>query len=276
MLALLLAWLILCLLSAPPAACQAARPIAITSQATYIGSTRTVDAQCMDYFLGLRYARPPLGDLRFQRPQLMGRSNLTILATRYREAGLQGANDDNRSEDCLFLNAIRPAGIAASKRLPVMVYIHGSIGALSNQAAINWNGSRLVAESIKARARIIFVSMNYRLGAFGFLGGSSMLSAARNGHASLNAGMYDTRMALRWVQQHIDAFGGDSGRVTVAGQSAGAFIASNILLSNGGSTDGLYHVLLSPGLHRRPSYSRDLQDPQAYFFRIMLASIGPL
>ncbi|KAL9931393.1 hypothetical protein V8E36_009790 [Tilletia maclaganii] len=221
----------------------AAGPTVHTTQATYIGDTDTTDGQPLDHFRGLRYARPPLGELRFQKPRPMRASNRTYHVDKYRASCLQpgGGEEEGGSEDCLFLNVIRPSGVPSSRKLPVMVWIHG--GAFQWGSG-SWDGSRLVAESVRLNAPIIFVSMNYRLGAFGFLGGSAMLAAAKQGNAALNAGMYDTRMALKWVQRHIGAFGGDAGRVTISGQSAGGFLVGNTLLSNGHDTGGLYHAAI--------------------------------
>ncbi|KAL9931389.1 hypothetical protein V8E36_009786 [Tilletia maclaganii] len=188
--------------------------------------------------------------LNFQKPQALGASNKVYSVTKFRESCIQGGPSDQHWEDCLFLNVIRPAVLnsTATGKLPVMVWIHG--GGFQWGSG-NIDGTRLVAESIALNAPIIFVSMNYRLGAFGFLGGSAMLSAAKSGAAALNVGMYDTRFALRWVHSHIAAFGGDPRRVTLAGQSAGAFIVGNTLLSNGQKTGGLYQAAImdsgSPG-----------------------------
>ncbi|KAL9931392.1 hypothetical protein V8E36_009789 [Tilletia maclaganii] len=223
-----LVWLY-CYLFAPsslfdPPTPSAAGPTVRTTQATFIGFTRTVDAQPLDLFQGIRYAQAPLGDLRFRRTRPMGSGKKTHTVTRYRESCMQqGKSSSGNSE------------------LPVMVWIHGGGFQWGNG---NVNGSRLVAESVRLNAPIIFISINYRLNAFGFMMGSSMLTAAKAAKVSLNAGLYDARMALRWVQQHVSDFGGDPGRVTIAGQSAGAFIVGNTLLSNRSRTNGLFHAAI--------------------------------
>ncbi|KAL9931394.1 hypothetical protein V8E36_009791 [Tilletia maclaganii] len=232
------------LATVPPALCvivPSPAPTVVTSQATFVGYTSTIDDQPIDRFLGVRYAQAPLADLRFRQPRAMQASNSTQTVNKYGATCLQGSFNLGQSEDCLFLNIIRPSDQPADLRLPVMVWIHG--GSFQRGSG-KWDGTRLVAESVRLNAPIIFVSMNYRLGAFGFLGGSAMLAAAKKGTASLNVGMYDTRMALSWVQEHIAAFGGDPGKVTIAGQSAGAFIVANTLLSNRHNAAGLYHAAI--------------------------------
>ncbi|KAL9940171.1 hypothetical protein V8E36_000876 [Tilletia maclaganii] len=106
------------------------------------------------------------------------------------------------------------------------------------------NLSRIVAESIRMNTPIIAISINYRLGVFGFLAGSTMLSSARSGNAALNAGLYDARMSLRWVKANIAAFGGDPDRVTLQGRSAGAFMTGSMLFANNANTEGLFHAVI--------------------------------
>ncbi|KAK0536103.1 hypothetical protein OC834_001288 [Tilletia horrida] len=224
-------------------------PAVKISEGNYLGYSQNVDEHSVDFFLGIRYAKPPTGRLRFAKPQALPASSDTVDATMLQASCLQDVLKGNFSEDCLFLNIMRPSRIPAGTKLPVIVYFYG--GAFQYGTANQQNGSRIVAESVEQNAPVIFLSMNYRLGAFGFLGGSSVLSAARQGSAVLNAGMYDTRFALQWVQKNIAAFGGDPERVTIAGQSAGAFIVGNQLLAKGGNTQGLFQAAImesgSPG-----------------------------
>ncbi|KAE8224570.1 hypothetical protein CF319_g2552 [Tilletia indica] len=245
-----------CLVVAPafavlqsPLRTEASGPTVSISEGTYVGYSQPVDGQAVDFFLGMRYARPPLGSLRFKKPMALSNSSQTRTAIEYGDGCLQGSPRDGFSEDCLYLNLIRPSRRTSYGKLPVMVFFHG--GGFQYGTGNNQNGSRIVAESVKLNAPVIFVAINYRLGVFGFLGGSSVLSAARAGSATLNAGMYDTRMALQWVQAHISAFGGDPRRVTIAGQSAGAFIVGNNLLAQGGNVHGLFQGAImesgSPG-----------------------------
>ncbi|KAK0536587.1 hypothetical protein OC842_001946 [Tilletia horrida] len=219
------------------------------AQGQLVGSAQAVDGQALDAFLGVRYAQPPVGPLRFAKPQPVAASNEMINATQFGPACFQNIPNGNFSEDCLFLNLYRPSDPADREKLPVMLFVHG--GSFQFGTGNQANGSRIVAESVRAGAPVIWISINYRLGLFGFLGGSSVLAAAQSGSAALNPGMYDVRLALEWVKANIEAFGGDPYRVTLMGQSAGAFITGNQLLANGGDTKGLFQSAImqsgSPG-----------------------------
>lgn len=131
--------------------------------------------------------------------------------------------DPRTTEDCLFLDVVVPKSIfhKASKSThstsgaPVLVWIHGGGYTMSEKSAYDAAGL-IKASQVNANDGIIFVSLNYRLGAFGWLSGRKLQS---DGIA--NAGLYDQRLALRWVQDNIHLFGGDPNRVTVIGESAG-------------------------------------------------------
>ncbi|KAF9461086.1 Alpha/Beta hydrolase protein [Collybia nuda] len=175
----------------------------------------------VDKFLGLKYATA----LRFRRatattyskaatidatsfgvacPQIKGTNALAV------DYGIYGTD-----EDCTVLDVYRPHTIPKGKLLPVMVWLHG--GALTQGAASHYPGEEMVRESSKIGLPVITVIINYRLSAWGFLGGKE---AAANG--ALNLGLYDQKSALQWVQDNISAFGGDKKKVTVFGQSSGA------------------------------------------------------
>ncbi|KAE8269388.1 hypothetical protein A4X09_0g2963 [Tilletia walkeri] len=249
-------------------------PVVNILQSKLVGFSQNVDGRPLDFFLGVRYAKPPIGSLRFARPQKLDPWNGTVMAKQYGSSCLQNIPVGDYAEDCLFLNVIRPSGYTASSKLPVLLFVHGYVleklqdrnfvfmssvltaqvsdsGSFQFGSGKDNNGSRIVAESMHAGSPVIWISINYRLGAFGFLGGSSMLSAAKAGTAVLNAGMFDTRMALKWVQRNIAAFGGDPTRVTLMGQSSGAFITGNMLLARRGNNHNLFHAAImqsgSPG-----------------------------
>ena len=134
------------------------------------------------------------------------------------------------SEDCLYLNVYTPQGIDPSKEsLPVMVWIYG--GSFNSGASSVYNGSAIMAQAIATGKPIIFVSINYRVGVFGFPGGEQVAQA----HAA-NLGLRDMMLSLEWVQENIWAFGGDPGYVTVAGESAGAISISQLFLQPNIST----------------------------------------
>ncbi|KAK0911076.1 hypothetical protein LTR02_003514 [Friedmanniomyces endolithicus] len=173
----------------------------------------------LDVFQGIRFAAPPLGSLRWQAPRApeQNRSS-TIPATAYAptcpQSGdsaygtVQPANQSLASEDCLFLNIWTPSN--ATGPLPVFVWIHGGgYGAGSGRqdltAFINSNDNAFVG-----------VTIQYRLGAFGFLSSDEVY---RKG--VVNAGLLDQHLALQWVQQYIHQFNGDPTQVTISGESAG-------------------------------------------------------
>ncbi|CAN9385057.1 unnamed protein product [Alternaria alternata] len=171
----------------------------------------------LNIWKGIRYAAPPVGDLRWRAPAAPVVSSNDIVDAIEFTPGCQAAPAPfpvipalSGSEDCLFLNVYAPRRKEKAK-LPVLVWVHGGGYGFGNgqqdmTEIINDNGNSFIA-----------VSIQYRLGAFGFL---SSTEIQQNG--ALNAGILDMAFALQWVQNHIHHFGGDKSRVTVAGQSAGA------------------------------------------------------
>ncbi|RDB16007.1 Lipase 1 [Hypsizygus marmoreus] len=197
-----------------------ASPVSVQIQSvTVIGDYNSTTG--VDKFLGLKYGTAE----RFRRATPQSYSmTLTINATAFGPAcpQIKGTNAlavnygiYGTDEDCTLLDIYRPHSIPAGKLLPVMVWFHG--GALTQGAASYYPGTGMVEESSKINLPVITVILNYRLAAWGFLGGSE---AAANG--ALNLGLYDQKLALEWVQSHIGIFGGDKGKVTVFGQSSGA------------------------------------------------------
>ncbi|KAL4797003.1 Carboxylesterase, partial [Aspergillus venezuelensis] len=175
----------------------------------------------LNVWKGIRYAAAPVGKLRWQSPQpvrplgsidrvipaidqppLCPQSGATGTPASY------GFNSGLGDEDCLFLNVY---AAPEASGLPVLVWIHGGGYALFGatydpSAMMNTNDNQFIT-----------VEIQYRLGAFGFLSSNDVKN-----HGQLNAGLLDQRFALEWVQKHISKFGGDPGRVTVGGESAGA------------------------------------------------------
>ncbi|KAF5383631.1 hypothetical protein D9615_003804 [Tricholomella constricta] len=146
-------------------------------------------------------------------PQIKGLNSLAV------DYGIYGT-----SEDCTLLDIYRPHSVPKRELLPVMVWLHG--GALTQGAAWYYPGAGIVEESSKINLPVITVIMNYRLSAWGFLGGNE---AAANG--ALNLGLYDQKLALEWVQKNIQNFGGNKSKVTVFGQSSGAMSIAYHMLS---------------------------------------------
>jgi para-nitrobenzyl esterase len=180
-------------------------------------------------YRGIPYAAAPVGDLRWRAPGPVRPWTGVMRATAFAPACLQtgvsmpGEATPITNEDCLHLNVWTPAK-AAGGRLPVMVFIHG--GGFSNGSAAMplYGGERL------ARRGVIVVSFGYRLGPLGYLALPELTRESPD-HASGDYGLLDQIAALKWVQRNIAAFGGDPGRVTVFGQSAGAMSISLLMAS---------------------------------------------
>lgn len=107
-----------------------------------------------------------------------------------------------------------------------------------------FNATNFLERSILLKKPVIYVSFNYRLGAFGFLSGKAMATTARSGNTTLNAAYWDQREALRWVQLNIASFGGDPGQVTLFGESAGASSVGQQMLANDGNVEGLFRAAI--------------------------------
>ena len=209
-------------------------------------------------FLGVRYAKAPVGALRFQAPQEIGRPAEIIPARAYGEAAVQlraGAGaaayppvvqaamteaympppglKAEGDEDCLYLNVYTPETAPGSGKLrPVMVWLHGG-GFSYGQAGLNIYRGRNLAK----KHDVVFVGVNHRLNVFGFLGLDSAGVPGFDGSA--NAGMLDIVMALKWVRDNIEQFGGDSANVTIFGQSGGGAKVSTLLAMPDAA--GLFH-----------------------------------
>jgi len=195
-------------------------PIARTAQGLVEGKT----AEGTDQFLGIPYAAPPVGALRWAAPGPAPRWPGVRPATSYggRCAQLASGNGPRvDNEDCLYLNVYTPPG-RDDRGLPVLFMIHG--GGLTTGAGDQHDGSLIVTTD-----HIIVVSINYRLGPFGFLDIPGL--TAGGGAASGNFGLLDQEAALRWVRGNIAAFGGDPAKVTIDGESAGGWSVCALLAS---------------------------------------------
>ena len=169
-------------------------------------------------FRGIRFAQPPLGPLRWRPPTPLRPHTAIVDAVADHAACPQPVYRDwNRaaslsgSEDCLFLD-VRTPRIGRAARLPVLVWIHGG----GNRGGAGGG----TVESQITESGIVLVSIQYRLGALGFLSHRSL--SREQGGTSGNYGLMDQQAALRWVRDNIARFGGDPARVTIAGESAGA------------------------------------------------------
>ena len=188
------------------AAAGAGGPVAATAN----GAVRGLASGAVDEFLGIPYAAPPVGALRWQPPQPAASWSGVRDATQFAPHCPQVAGpfgEASTSEDCLYLNVFTPTG---GGRHPVMVWIHG--GALVSGESNDYDPTALVADGVTV------VTINYRLGALGFLAHPALAGA--NGQSG-DYGLMDQQAALRWVQRNIANFGGDPRNVTIFGESAG-------------------------------------------------------
>jgi len=180
-------------------------------------------------FLGIPYAAPPVGELRWKPPMPARKWDGVRKATSFGARCVQGRvyddmvfRDAGPSEDCLTLNVWAPSD--AQGKLPVMVWIYGGGFVAGGTSEARQDGSNL------AKRGVLVVSMNYRLGVFGFFTHAE-LAAESGKRAAGNYGLLDQVAALDWVQRNIAAFGGDPGNVTVFGESAGSFSVSALMAS---------------------------------------------
>lgn len=220
-----------------------------------VGTHVTSASLPLNAWLGVRYGASTAGSQRFKAGtpiETVKRTNLTFDASTYGPICFQGytysspklvvapeLNQGTRleSEDCLLLDIYAPTTPTSSK-LPVYLSIHGGgfIDGSSTQVTLN----SIIAAT---KGQVIFVSIQYRLAGFGFLGGAEVEASG-----TLNAGLLDQRQALQWVQRHIGAFGGDPDKVTIQGGSAG-----------GASV--LYHFMWAGGRDRQPFRSGIAEFP---------------
>jgi len=181
-------------------------------------------------FLGIPYAAPPVGDLRWKPPMAPENWSAVRPASEFGARCMQGAifgdmvfRDAGPSEDCLTLNVWTPAKDPGEK-LPVMVWIYGGGYRAGGTSEPRQDGQFL------AKRGVVVVSMNYRLGAFGFFV-LPELAAESGKKAAGNYGLLDQVAALRWVQRNIAVFGGNPQNVTIFGESAGSFSVSALMAS---------------------------------------------
>jgi para-nitrobenzyl esterase len=176
-------------------------------------------------FKGIPFAAPPVGNLRWQPPQPVknwkGVRKTDQFGPRCMQRpifGDMGFRSNGMNEDCLYLNVWTPAK-TGKERLPVLVYFYGGGFVAGDGSEARYEGESM------ARKGIVALTVNYRLGVFGFLAHPELTKESPH-RASGNYGLLDQTAALRWVKQNIAAFGGDPSRVTIAGESAGSVSVS--------------------------------------------------
>jgi para-nitrobenzyl esterase len=223
-------------------AAAAAPALAQIRQAKVTGGTiagTVVDG--ISQFKGIPFAAPPLGDLRWKAPQPVKPWSGVRQTTAFGPACVQDPVMGNRmapgvplSEDCLFLDVWTAARTPGEKR-PVIVCIYGGGFTGGMTSAPLYDGANF------ARKGVVFVSISYRVGAFGFLATPDL--SRESGHGSGNYGMLDQIAALHWIQRNIARFGGDPSKVTVLGHSAGGFAVS--MLAGSPVAKGLFRAVIS-------------------------------
>ncbi|KAJ6544343.1 alpha/beta-hydrolase [Mycena capillaripes] len=213
------------------------------------------------YFRGVRYTDPPVGELRFRAPVSPPTTHLgNVNATTFGASCIANAQTETTSttsEDCLFGNIYVPIATTATSKLPVLIYFHG--GGFELGSSRDYPPENIIQPSTKP---LIFATFQYRLGQFGFLGGTPV-----HDNGTLNAGLLDQKAALVWVQKYISKFGGDPTRVTIWGESflssylfrsAGAGATMFQLVGDGGANANvLFHAAMgdSPSLSFLPHYT---------------------
>ncbi|XP_039252255.2 crystal protein-like [Styela clava] len=220
--------------------CETDDPVGYAQVNTTSGFVTGVTTLKSHVFWGIPYAQPPVGDLRFQPPKPiltpLGNINATknhflqcFQSKSYESLIADGHCPTHLSEDCLILNVFVPSAItfdttiSTSKRLPVLFFIHGG-----SFKAHSGNQPRHNAVGLANATNTIVVTINYRLGPFGFLVHHQKEESDLLG----NQGLKDQQLAMRWVQDNIENFGGDKEKVTIFGNSAGAQSVMFHTLSN--------------------------------------------
>jgi para-nitrobenzyl esterase len=247
---------------------EVASPTVKSEQTTYIGKYHSSDQQ-IEAFLGIPFAKPPVGKLRWQAPQ-----PLTGLASEYVSDSYKPAcyQDDYNivwyqqvaalfgtqlkmdmppvSEDCLYLNIWKPTQVTDKKR-PVMVWIHGGSNKSGWSYEPNYRGHNLAK-----KGNVIVISIAYRLGVFGFLAHPDLSNQA----VSTNFALFDQIAALNWIQDNIEYFGGDKTNVTIMGESAGGANVGYLMSSP--LTKGLFKQAISQSGAFNMMAEHDLADGQ--------------
>jgi para-nitrobenzyl esterase len=231
-------------------------------------------------YLGIPYAAPPVGNLRWKAPEPPARWKGVRDATSFGAHCAQNHvfddmifQDAGASEDCLYLNVYTPASAKANSRLPVMFWIHGGGYSGGSASEPRHNGDFLPTKGV------VLVTINYRLGVFGFLATTDLAKEA-NGAAG-NYGLMDMVAALKWVKDNIAKFGGDPGNVTIFGESAGSFAVSTLMAAQ--PARGLFQKAigesggaLNVGAHGSPGLAEREKQEQTWVTSLGATSVAAL
>lgn len=197
-------------------------PVVMTSSGPIVGTRRGN----LSWFLGIPYAAPPVGGLRWRPPEAPRKwvkpREVVTFGNWCTQVAPEGFSKPILNEDCLYLNVVTSRDAARSRtKRPVIVWIHG--GGLRQGRSNDYDPTLLVD-----KGGVVFVSFNYRLNIFGFLAHPDL---DREGHPFANYGLMDQQFALTWVRRNIAAFGGDPDNVTLMGESSGGANVFNHLVS---------------------------------------------
>ncbi|KAK8056832.1 carboxylesterase family protein [Apiospora rasikravindrae] len=213
---------------------NSAAPSVTVKNGTYSGIHS--ESYDQDFFLGMPYSQKAV---RFTQAESLNSTwEGAKEATAYPLHCIGYGADEvgyELSEDCLYLNVVRPAGLSETADLPVAVWIHGGGLFMGGSGDKRYNMSFMVENSVKQGTPMIGVSLNYRLSAFGFLSGKEVMDAGLS-----NIGFHDQRLALRWINENIASFGGSPEKVTIFGESSGAESVHAQVFAFNGRDDGLF------------------------------------
>lgn len=185
------------------------------------GTIRGIVSDTMSVYKGIPFAAPPVGDLRWKAPQPVIPWEGIREATEFGPSPMQAGNNENMSEDCLYLNVWTPAK-SPKEKLPVLVWIYG--GGFAGGSTSYYDGTPLAEQGV------VLVSINYRVGKLGFFAHPELSSETEQG-TSGNYGLLDQIAGLKWIQNNISKFGGDPDKVTIFGESAGGISVSMLCAS---------------------------------------------
>lgn len=238
-----------------------------------------IEASGVKSFKGIPFAKPPVGDLRWKAPQPVERWSGLRKATAFGNSAMQARVFDDMvfrspgvSEDCLYLNVWTPAKNMKEK-LPVLVYFYGGGYVAGDGSEGRYDGEAM------AKTGIVTLTVNYRLGVFGFLAHPE-LSKETSYKGSGNYGLMDQHAALKWVRENIAAFGGDPSKVTIAGESAGSIsvsaqmaspLSKNLIAGAIGESGAMIKPTLAP-----LSLLEAEQNGEAFAKKVSAASLAAL
>ncbi len=250
-----------------PVACSQPplKPVAGTEVTTDSGTVSGVARDGLTvHWQDIPFAQPPVGDLRWRAPrplevpvaQIQPRDNVMCVQVAGEISGTSGETAVG-DEDCLYLDIVAPTG-AGEGALPVMFWIHGGGNTSGTKATYDFS-------VLAASQQVVVVTVNYRLGPFGWLTHPSLQHQAEGLDQSSNFGQLDLIAALQWVQRNIEGFGGDPDNVTVFGESAGGHNVYALLVSP--QADGLFHRAIAQSgytttVSPRQAFNREREFPQ--------------